>query len=472
MKNRTSARRRTLAFIQWFTAFAVIVVVVISGRWFVKAQTVVLYDVFLDDQLVGTVSDAEVVKRWKADRYEEARQRYAYYRVTSNLEQLRFEDTKKLRGVYDDEAVLAALNDRLKFTYYAVEIRIDGKTVGTVKDPMTAAALLDQVKAPYTTAAKRKEVTALSAGQEVKPAPKVQTTAVFLQKVELVETVVLPHEVEAIETVLDRIVSGDVQPMEYTVQSGDCISIIAQRYGITSKRIRENNPGVKNDLIRIGQKLNLTVKQPLLTVVTTETRTEQVKVPSGVKYEKDNELKAGVIQIVSSGKPGLKQVSYQTIRVNGEQKEEKMIGEALIEAPVQSIVRQGTKVIPGIGTGKFAMPVLRAKVSSEYGLRWGRNHNGTDFVSDQRGILASDNGKVVFAGWKSGYGNCIIIDHGNGFETLYGHLSKLGVREGEVVKKGEKIGVMGSTGNSTGVHLHFEIIKNGRQQNPMKYFSL
>lgn len=472
MKNRTSAMRRTLAFIQWFTAFAVIVAVITSGRWFVKAQTVILYDVFLDDQWVGTVSDTEVVRRWKADRYEEAEQRNSYYRITSNLDRLRFEDNITSRAVIDHDAVLNALNDKVMFTYFAVEIRIDGRTAGIVKDPETAAAILEQVKAPYTNSIKRKEVTVLSAGQEERNTPEGRTTAEFLQKVELLETAVIPGKVEAYEAVLNRIVTGDVQPLEYTVLQGDCISLIAQRFRISSEVIRANNPGIKNDLIRIGQKLSLTVQQPLLSVVTTETRTEQVKVPSGVKYEKDNELKSGLIQIVSSGKPGLKQVSYQIIRVNGEPKEEKMVGELLIEAPVQSIVRQGTKVIPGTGTGKFALPVLRAKVTSDFGLRWGKNHNGTDFVSDERGILASDNGKVIFAGWKSGYGNCIIIDHGNGYETLYGHLSKLGVRQDEVVKKGEKIGVMGTTGNSTGVHLHFEIIKNGRQQNPMKYFSL
>lgn len=471
MKNCTSAMSKTLAFIQRFTALAVIVAVVTSGRWFVKAHTVILYDVFLDDQWVGTVSDTGMVRRWKDDRYEEAERRYSYYRMTSNLDRLRFEKNTTSRRVIDNDAVLDALNDKIMFTFYAVEIRIDGKTAGIVKDPETAAAILEQVKALYTVSGKHKEVTVLSAGQEERDTPEIRTTSEFLQKVELLETAVFPGKMETYDAVLNRIVTGDVQPLEYTVRQGDCISCIAQKFRISSDQIRKNNPGIKNDLIRIGQKLNLTVRQPLLSVVTTEIRTAQVKVPSGVKYEKDNELKSGVIQIVSSGKPGLKQVSYQTIRVNGELKEEKMVDELLIVAPVQSIVRQGTKVIPGTGTGRFTLPVLRAKVTSEFGLRWGKNHNGTDFVSDERGILASDNGKVTFAGWKSGYGNCIIIDHGNGYKTLYGHLSKLGVRQDEVVKKGETIGVMGSTGNSTGIHLHFEIIKNGSQQNPMKYFS-
>ncbi|MNZ94643.1 Murein hydrolase activator NlpD precursor [compost metagenome] len=108
-------------------------------------------------------------------------------------------------------------------------------------------------------------------------------------------------------------------------------------------------------------------------------------------------------------------------------------------------------------------------MSSSYGQRWGRTHKGIDLVSSNRSILASDDGVVTFAGTKSGYGNCIIIDHKNGYQTLYGHLSKISVKKGEIIEKGSKIGVMGSTGRSTGTHLHFEIHKDGSIQNPMKY---
>lgn len=84
--------------------------------------------------------------------------------------------------------------------------------------------------------------------------------------------------------------------------------------------------------------------------------------------------------------------------------------------------------------------------------------------------MASDNGTIVEAGWKGGYGNAVVIDHGNGTRTLYGHLSSINVKKGQVVEKGQKIGVMGSTGNSTGTHLHFEIHVNGSHINPMDKF--
>jgi len=81
-------------------------------------------------------------------------------------------------------------------------------------------------------------------------------------------------------------------------------------------------------------------------------------------------------------------------------------------------------------------------------------------------------GKVIFAGIKGGYGNCIIIKHANGFETLYGHLSKIKVKKGHQVEIGEHIGNIGSTGRSTGPHLHYEVHQNGKRINPQSFLTL
>lgn len=479
LKNPAHLWKRMLGTIQWVTAFAVIITVVLSGRWYVKAQTIYSYDVFLDGQLMGTVSDPDVVKRWKNDQYKELESRQPNIRVTSNMEKLHFVGNETFNGIFDNDVVIAALKEKIIFYFFAAEIRVDGKTAGVVKDIATAADLLEQIKAPFLPSqeGKEKEMKALSinhAGKAFYAAgaeAETRTTGTFIQDVSVVETMIEPGKIEAPEKVKERILSGAYEPQTYTVERGDCLSLIAEKFAMPLETLRAYNPEVKRDFIRVGQRLNITVKQPLLTVKTTEVRTEQRKVPSGIVYEKDDSLKSGVIQIVSQGKPGLKKVTIQSIHVNGLLAEQTTLGEELLEAPVQTVVKQGTKVIAGVGSGKFAMPVLRGEVSSQFGLRWGKSHNGTDFVSEHRGIMASDSGKVVYAGWKSGYGNCIVIDHQNGYETLYGHLSKIEVKKGEFVTKGEQIGVMGSTGNSTGVHLHFEIIMNGSQQNPMKYLS-
>ncbi len=100
-----------------------------------------------------------------------------------------------------------------------------------------------------------------------------------------------------------------------------------------------------------------------------------------------------------------------------------------------------------------------------------RPHTGTD-IGAQYGanIIAAATGTVIFSGWNGGYGNCVIIDHGGGRSTLYAHMSSIGVSSGQTVSAGQSVGKVGSTGNSTGPHLHFEIMINGVAVDPMQYF--
>lgn len=117
----------------------------------------------------------------------------------------------------------------------------------------------------------------------------------------------------------------------------------------------------------------------------------------------------------------------------------------------------------------FAQPVCGVLTSS-FGSRSGRRHTGIDIGADSgTDILAAAGGTVTFSGQMSGYGNYIIIDHGNGIETAYGHCSKLLAEKGENVRRGDKIALVGSTGNSTGPHLHFEIKINGEFVDPLDY---
>jgi len=127
---------------------------------------------------------------------------------------------------------------------------------------------------------------------------------------------------------------------------------------------------------------------------------------------------------------------------------------------------------------KPAIKPVNTKITSTYGYR--RNpftnrgsefHRGIDFGGDTgTPIKATGDGVVIFAGWQSGYGKVVIISHGYGYTTLYGHNSKLLVEKGDKVKRGEVISNMGSTGRSTGSHLHYEVRLNGTSVNPAKYF--
>jgi len=123
--------------------------------------------------------------------------------------------------------------------------------------------------------------------------------------------------------------------------------------------------------------------------------------------------------------------------------------------------------------GTFGRPTSGWDMSQRFGhTSFERWHTGIDLTSRSgRNIFASASGRVsgVYRGWGGGYGNHIIISHGDGYSTLYGHLSQINVSSGQWVNQGQVIGIMGSTGWSTGVHLHFEIRKNGAAQNPLQY---
>jgi len=130
--------------------------------------------------------------------------------------------------------------------------------------------------------------------------------------------------------------------------------------------------------------------------------------------------------------------------------------------------------------GTFLWPVPGHNIGSGAGSQFGyrihpisrdrRFHSGIDIPAPSgTQILAANGGTVIFSGWNGGYGNCIIIDHGGGYATLYAHNSVNLVNVGDIVYRGQLIGRVGSTGNSTGPHLHFEVLRNGRAVDPMPY---
>ena len=113
---------------------------------------------------------------------------------------------------------------------------------------------------------------------------------------------------------------------------------------------------------------------------------------------------------------------------------------------------------------------LQGRISSEFGKRWGRNHNGLDIaVPVGTPVKAAEGGKVVFSGDAGTYGKFVKIDHGNGIVTAYAHLSEINVKKGQIVEANSQIALSGNTGRSTGPHLHFEIVQNGVPLNPKPY---
>ncbi|MEH1788728.1 peptidoglycan DD-metalloendopeptidase family protein [Nostoc sp.] len=193
-------------------------------------------------------------------------------------------------------------------------------------------------------------------------------------------------------------------------------------------------------------------------------------------YQTQAQSQSELIQRLNSDRLALEAAQNQLEREskNLEVLIQQKVAEARATEEAQSKTNSRTSIIIR-GTGVMAYP-SDAPTSSPFGWRihpilgYRRFHAGLDFAASYGSkIRAADSGKVIFAGWYGGYGRAVIIDHGNGLTTLYGHTSELYVTEGQAVERGQAIGAVGSTGFSTGPHLHFEVRRNGTPVNPTDY---
>lgn len=443
-----------------------------AGHHYVKSNTIEIYHVYFANEHIGTISDPQIVDQYVARKTREASESHPEAHMVMNADEITIRSERKFKGEYDDNEALNALADHLTASAIGVQLMIDGQAYAIVKDQETAEQILDQFANRYVPEPAEPgvgDVQILSIHSEEESGHKELQSVGFVEEVSTSPLKTDPETIESVESVLERISTGGVKPTKYIVKEGDTVLGIARKFDLTAQQIYDRNPWIVDDFLQIGDELDLTVLQPDLTVRTEEIVTEIMPIRYETEYVEDPTLREGRTVVVTQGVDGLKRVKYLVTKLNGEMVKEELLDEFVLEEPVKAVIKRGTLVIPGVGTGNFSWPVSGAKITSRYGPRWGSIHRGIDLVSKNRTIMAADNGKVTFAGTQKSYGKVVIIDHGNGYETLYAHLSSISVSSGDKVQKGDKIGVMGSTGNSTGVHLHFEIHKNGKHQNPLSY---
>ena len=241
----------------------------------------------------------------------------------------------------------------------------------------------------------------------------------------------------------------------YIVQPGDTVIGLAERFGITPETILSANSSLAGnpDLLQLGQELQILPVSGVLHEVkpgdtlSTVAQRYQVSIEAIVAYEGND------LSDPDNLRPGQKLV------IPG--------GKWAYTAPSPAAVAGGVPANVRLPvTGRFTWPTTGRITQGP----WAR-HMAIDLGTPTgTPVYASDGGYVLEAGWSQvGYGLYVLVDHGNGYRTRYAHLSKALVGAGQVVEKGQKIGLVGSTGRSTGPHLHFEIYKSGALQNPLNY---
>jgi murein DD-endopeptidase MepM/ murein hydrolase activator NlpD len=241
---------------------------------------------------------------------------------------------------------------------------------------------------------------------------------------------------------------------EYIVQEGDNVGSIAARFGISTNTILWENKLTSRTLIRPGQTLiilptsglsHIVKRGETLASIAKRYKVEQEEVLQFNELADASSIAVGTKLIVPEGTPPIVRVAAAPRSPSAPSQ------------PPPGVIASGAGMIP---------PATGYRITQYYSFR----HSGIDVgLKNGSAVVASDDGVVARAGWGTGYGNYVLVDHGNGLVTRYAHNSKNYVSAGDRVSRGQTIAAVGSTGWSTGPHIHFEIIQNGRFVNPTKY---
>ena len=295
----------------------------------------------------------------------------------------------------------------------------------------------------------------------------------FGEKVEITEAYVSKSLITSPEEAADQITKESQKNEIYEVQSGDTLSTIANGHGLLVKEVLALNSGMtERTVLHIGDEIIITVPQPELTIMTTEQSTYEEEYFAEVEYVYNDNWYTTKSVTLQEQEAGYHQVTALITKRNGVEQGREMIDEVIIKEPVKKIVEVGTQTPP-----TYIKPLSGGRQTSGFGRRKAptkgasTNHRAIDWATPTgTAIWASSGGTVSVAGWQSGYGYVVYINHPDGNQTRYGHLSKILVSTGQKVKQGQKIALSGNTGRSTGPHLHFELRVNGTPVNPYNYF--
>ncbi|MBU5625836.1 peptidoglycan DD-metalloendopeptidase family protein [Oscillibacter sp. MSJ-2] len=361
------------------------------------------------------------------------------------------------RSALVDEATLEEeLSDQLGLVTYGYSLYLDGELIGATTYEGALEELLQQIRDAYT--------------------DENTVSCEIIEDIQVRPEYVPTDKVMNLGYIAELLNSTKAGEVTYTVVKGDTWSEIAERYDMTSKELLAMNPGYDINKIAIGDVLTISNAVPYLTVSQVQQERYVEDIPYDIEYQDSAYLYQGDYKVLSAGSYGSADVVANVTYVNGEETQRDVLSSVTLVNPTTEVQARGTLERPTwVATGSFRWP-CSGRITSRYGYRnlsyakASKNHKGIDIANGYgTAVCAADGGTVTYAGWMSGYGYLVQVDHGNGYVTYYGHNSSLLVSVGDHVYKGQQVARMGSTGNSTGNHCHFEIRYKGTPKNPMNY---
>jgi murein DD-endopeptidase MepM/ murein hydrolase activator NlpD len=435
-----------------------------------------VYHVYVDGEKIGTVNDTSLVDELVKNKALQLQDEYPNYEIVVK-EDLALVPEKVFSLDYNNEQVLAKLNHKISLAVKATALVVNDKIIGYVEDDTAGQAVIHNMLTEFAP----EEIVDQIENLEYKNTNEIESKlnaptiidVTLSEKVSLIEDRTLPNEILSVDEAIELLKKGTLTDTIHKVEPGESLSVIASDYNLTVGEVLELNSEISDpSKIQQGQELIVTDYEPYVKVTVTKAVTRDEDINFTTKYETDSTMYKGTSKVKQYGQLGKKRIDYIITTENGVVVEQEVVNEEVIKESVTKIVVSGTKVIPSRGTGEFIWPTYGGVITSYQGMRWGKYHKGIDISGvSNRNIKAIDNGTVSVAayGWNNGRGNYVVINHNNGFTSHYFHFSQLYVTPGQVVMKGQAIGKMGTTGRSTGVHLHIELYKHGSLLNPLDY---
>lgn len=351
--------------------------------------------------------------------------------------------------------ILSASDKELTEAY---GIYIDDEFIGAVKDPSPVQDALNKKLLAYNVNGNVKEVS-------------------YKNKIEYNKGIYLTESVMSEKDAIDMLTSSKAHKSIYIAQNGDSPAVICQKYNMALESFNLLNPDL-NGTCRIGQMINVVEKESFLPIQ----YIREINVTDFLDYEtietETSSLSIGKKARLVKGEMGEKVSRIEVTYVNGVERSRKVLSSKITKQPVVEQIGIGTFSAkpddPNVlltGTGEFSWPVNGGWISDTF--ISDRNHCGLDIAADMgTEIYAAGTGVVVSAGWNmGGYGYVVMIDHLDGHQTVYAHMSAVLVNENQVVARGQLIGEVGSTGDSTGPHCHFEVRNMGICYDPASYLN-
>ena len=297
----------------------------------------------------------------------------------------------------------------------------------------------------------------------------------FGDTVEVVESYLQEYDLTPLSRAIEEVTKEQEKEQIYEVVAGDTLSQIAEKNEIPLADLIAMNETIENEnsVIRVGDELVVTVPEPELSVERTEQMYYEEDYEADIIYVENDDWYTNQTQTLQEPSAGHRKVVADVSYRNNEEVGREILKEEITYAAVPKIVERGTKIPP-----TYIKPISGGRLSSGFGRRKAPTrrastyHKGVDWATPVgTAVMASCAGTVSKAGWGSGYGYVVYINHADGRQTRYGHLSKVLVKQGQTVSQGQKIALSGNTGVSTGPHVHFEILIGGTQVNPFDYLN-